>query len=520
MRRSIRAIRLAMVCVTLLIIQACASNAPLVPKYAPGGPSSHCAQWLEKVDALVAERGVIDAQDARIAGFPYARTSRLLASWRTELSTDDPRFDDWARLLEDRGVEGLLLEWQRLAADDQQALTEEAFSRGLPTSDGGTLIRQCAKALGEQDRSVPERRQALLARAVVPDAYIDWQRWVGLYPLTRWPFAAGVRRWQEQTRAVFDAQSALPAKHFSAWHRYMPVMADVATSGSTVQSSQTSWSTNALGMPVPDRKTIDRLFARHAPVLLINGNDPNDIPGAVDVSAGHGPLVSMAKSRAYTRLSHTRWGGRVLLQLNYLFWFAARPADSPLDLLAGRFDGLVWRVTLDEHGQPLVYDTIHACGCYHEFFATPSVWPRDAPPDEQGNEWVFLPASAPILGPDDRIHLYVQPGTHYLQRVDALPLSREHAGPLRRYDMSPEDDLRSLHDPVSGRRVSLYGPDGLVPGSQRLERWLFWPMGVPSAGAQRQWGQHATAFVGRRHFDDPLLFEQRFDRLTGTVGAP
>jgi hypothetical protein len=26
----------------------------------------------------------------------------------------------------------------------------------------------------------------------------------------------------------------------------------------------------------------------------------------------------------------------------------------------------------------------------------------------------------------------------------------------------------------------------------------------------RQWGRHATAFVGRRHFDDADLLEERF----------
>jgi hypothetical protein len=57
---------------------------------------------------------------------------------------------------------------------------------------------------------------------------------------------------------------------------------------------------------------------------------------------------------------------------------------------------------------------------------------------------------------------------------------------------------------------SAYGPDGLVPGTERAERFLFWPMGIPSAGQMRQWGRHATAFVGRRHFDDADLFEKRF----------
>ena len=52
--------------------------------------------------------------------------------------------------------------------------------------------------------------------------------------------------------------------------------------------------------------------------------------------------------------------------------------------------------------------------------------------------------------------------------------------------------------------------DGIVPGSERGERWLFWPMGVPEPGAMRQWGRHATAFVGRRHFDDPGILERYF----------
>jgi len=58
---------------------------------------------------------------------------------------------------------------------------------------------------------------------------------------------------------------------------------------------------------------------------------------------------------------------------------------------------------------------------------------------------------------------------------------------------------------------SLFGPDGIVPGTQRGERFFFWPMGIASAGAMRQWGRHATAFVGRRHFDDAQLLERRFE---------
>ena len=76
------------------------------------------------------------------------------------------------------------------------------------------------------------------------------------------------------------------------------------------------------------------------------------------------------------------------------------------------------------------------------------------------------------------------------------------------YRYADDDALRSLAA-GEGRR-SLFGEDGIVAASSRLERFLFWPMGVPNPGALRQWGRHATAFVGRRHFDDPDLMEKSF----------
>ena len=70
----------------------------------------------------------------------------------------------------------------------------------------------------------------------------------------------------------------------------------------------------------------------------------------------------------YRLLSHTRFRGQVLLQLNYILWFPARPPEKPGDIYAGRFDGINFRVTLSGEGRPLLFDSIHNCGCYHKFF--------------------------------------------------------------------------------------------------------------------------------------------------------
>jgi hypothetical protein len=77
----------------------------------------------------------------------------------------------------------------------------------------------------------------------------------------------------------------------------------------------------------------------------------------------------------------------------------------------------------------------------------------------------------------------------------------------------PADTLRSMPVPGDGR-AGVYQPDGLITASRRPERFVFWPLGVPSAGAMRQPGTHAISFIGRRHFDDAHLLEKLLVRST------
>jgi hypothetical protein len=102
--------------------------------------------------------------------------------------------------------------------------------------------------------------------------------------------------------------------------------------------------------------------------------------------------------------------------------------------------------------------------------------------------------------------------SHYLQRVSVVDAP---AGAATAYRLRDEDELRSLTvtraDATGRLSRSAYDADGMIPGTERLERFFFWPMGIASAGQMRQWGRHATAFVGRRHFDDPALLDRYFD---------
>jgi hypothetical protein len=215
------------------------------------------------------------------------------------------------------------------------------------------------------------------------------------------------------------------------------------------------------------------------------------------------PQVEAAEPVVYVHPAYTRLGERSLLQIVYTVWFPERPPQSSMDLLAGRLDGLVWRVTLAPNGEPLIYDSIHPCGCYHQFFPTPLLQPRAAPDERE--EWAFSPASLPRVAEGERPLVRLSSVEHY---IDAVSLVRGNDS-LVRYSLRPYDELRSLAT-LEGTRRSVFGPDGLVAGTERAERFLFWPMGIESAGAMRQWGRHATAFVGRRHFDDADLIERRF----------
>jgi hypothetical protein len=246
------------------------------------------------------------------------------------------------------------------------------------------------------------------------------------------------------------------------------------------------------------------LWIAYAPSFEIEIGGDYDRFGALRwASEGVVPEVDAADLAVYVQTSTTRYAGRMLLQLVYTIWFPERPAERDGDLLAGRLDGLVWRVTLAPDGEPLVYDTIHPCGCYHMFFPTPRAHARPAP--DSLDEWAFAPLELPRVRAGERPRVALASRTHYVTGVTLV----HGADRVVRYAFHPYGELRSLAR-ADGSSRSVFGADGLVAGSERAERFYFWPMGIASAGAMRQWGHHATAFVGRRHFDDADLFERRF----------
>ena len=461
-------------------------------------PVRDCAAWYHALDEAIDTAGVRDAQEARVAGFPYLRANRFLSALKHRASTD-------------AGMQAFALRLAALDYDARKAEIANLPAERLATlpalvatgsrSEAVTRTRQCAHLLREADITRPPAREMLLERVAVPDDYSTVQRVAGLYALTRYPVMAGARRWESEMEAAFSraTRSQLPIV------RYAPPPPAQPRPPDAIARLLSAAAANPLGIPEPAPQELADLLAAYAPSFEIETGGDFDRFGQLRwLRERDTPSVDAAEQVVYAQASHTLYRGSALLQLVYTIWFPERPPREPGDILAGVLDGVTWRVTLAPDGEPLIYDTIHPCGCFHMFF--PTTRARALPPPGEIEEWAFSPQPLPHVHAGERPVLRVASGTHYIERVSFV----RGIDSVARYELRDYAELRSLQRLEGGSR-SAFGPDGLVPGTERAERHLLWPMGIRSPGAMRQWGRHATAFVGRRHFDDADLFEQRFE---------
>jgi len=472
----------------MLLLTGCA--APAVKQ--PAVEASACRDHFHELDTAVAKAGVRDPGPPAVPGFPYLRVDRFLASFADEL--DSPaRFAAWV---------ARLARLDRIARGHEiAALGGAEPARLLATSDS------CRERLIHSELASEANRRLLRAQARVPDDYVTAWRVLGIYPLTALFVKAGISGWHEETRATYALPlEALPQRGtLRRWRAPAAPRLDAPAVAALLGAA----ADNPLGIPEPTPAQREQLFASFAPQWVIDTVDDNDLPGTPRFAAG-GPVVDTAQPALFRRLSHTRFRGQVLLQLNYIVWFPARPPEKEGDIYAGAFDGIDFRVTLGADGRPLLFDTIHNCGCYQRFFpVAPLAFNREALGFWSETPLVLQHIEHP--GPIPVLH--VASRTHF---VDRLGFTAQPAGEPYRWD--DYDRLRALPLPGGGVR-SLFGAHAIIEASKRPERFILWPMGIRSPGAMRQWGHHATAFVGRRHFDDAHLIDRLFT-LPGEGVAP
>jgi len=472
---------------------------------ASGSEAARCQAVIARVTAEVEASATHDAEASQIPSFPFLRVNRFLASFAAS-DLDPAASRAWLERLHALALDGIQIELGNLAPTVRKHLDDHANS--VMQRSAIEAVTYCADVSVHNLLSSPEAQIKLRDSIVVPDHYDDLQRVVGVYPLTALPVAIGYDYWRRANLGTFAQQPrALPTDGQRTAYR---------SSGDTgalppaeVRAILERSRKNSLGIPEPSPGDAARLIDAYAPVWIVDTVGPDDRIGSISWDRDEALAVSIDRPVVYHQLSWTRFGDDILLQLNYLAWFPARPTQGSLDLLGGPLDGVIWRVTLGPDGRPMIFDSIHACGCYHLFFPVPPLTAKPGPPARDIQERAEVPARGPKLAPGDRVAIWLAGVSHYIQTLSTTTKAEPEATQVHSYDMVPADGLRRLDWPSGGSR-SMYGPDGIVDGTERLERFLLWPMGIASPGAMRQWGTHATAFVGRRHFDDPWLFEDAF----------
>ena len=465
---------------------------------------ARCERRIAQFVAAVEAAGVADRQSARVPGVPYLRADRWLASHANErLSAAAHR--RWIDRLEALDAAAREHEARNLPPAERARLLATFAADGDP-EPALAVVQRCRAAMRAADDAHPALVAARAARVSVDDAYDDLARLVGLYPLLRWPAMVGVRAWHDEARARLGAVAAAApaASAASAANRLRLAPADAPAAAGELVELFGEAVRSPLGELEFPPEVARRIAGVLAPVIEVAQAGPDDVAGTPVLDADGRPAIDSQSATVTWRLAHTRVDDRILPQFVYTVWFPGRTASAPIDPLAGRLDAVVWRVTLDVDARVVMHDTMHACGCWHLFLPVPGVQPRQGP--DRWTEIALVPHAPAAAAAGERMQLLLEAGTHALQAVAAVPADGA-AG--RRYLLLDEDRLRSLPQPGGGTR-SFYDDAGLVPGSERLERLFLWPLGVRSAGSLRQWGSHATAFVGRRHFDDARLLDERF----------
>lgn len=466
-----------------------------------------CFNHLITFKQEVKRQQVRDGQVINDKTFPYLAFDRFSQSQLQRIETENDR-RQWLDYT------------SQLATHQRQA----EFNNLIINPFDLPVLDYCADKLTEEakhnDRVWEQINQQQIS---VADSYEPWLRIFGLYPLSSRVAQSSIDKEKKRILLGFSEdgfnepdsrtrQYQIAQSHITQ-SQITQSFAQDRNSGRAPLISQVKieeWFNDALmestiGWPMLSDNQISRLYHYYSPLIKIENRTYDDIPGTVRYLANEQqPAVDPSKPAIYLHHSYTQLYGKTYLQLNYSLWFANRTPTSSFDPYAGKFDGVLLRLTLDHQGRPLLLDSIHHCGCYHMVFNLTDRFEFNNPRPDVETPLMFqrlVPTGSSSWS------VTLSHGEHMIKQLgwyDQDPATEAQSQPLKPVYY---DQLRQL--PTSKKHsVSLFDQRGMLPSSERLESTYLWLFGIPSAGAMRQLGHHAIAFVGIRHFDEPKLFEQ------------
>ncbi len=441
-----------------------------------------CAADIQAFRSLVDQDGVTNVGAPALLSYPLLHSNRFLHTLSRSVQSDI-EIREWTMLLATLAIKTRAAENRNLATPWSNASLEQ--------------LAECSRNFANDSEQQQNRNSVLAAvqRTDFPAHYLNGRQTLGAIALLR-PFL-------KQRILALHADERSWLLEEESFLRSNSYVYGAAPNGPTDEWMKAAYASNELALPLLSQPQLDSLFEKHTPNFQIESADANDLIGAPEWSAGK-IQINSEKPTVYTLSSMTQFEGRKLLQLNYVIWFSERKPEALIDLYSGNVDSIIWRVTLDEEGRVLLYDSIHSCGCYHKYFVVSDSLLAKAQPDSKEPANIFQLDTAIN---SDRLTLTLTANEHYIVGVDRKSPNDQQES--IRYGMAPYELLNNLASSAGTR--SLFDDQGLIAGSERLERFTLWPTGILSVGAMRQWGTHATGFIEEQHFDDANLLEKYFE---------
>lgn len=232
------------------------------------------------------------------------------------------------------------------------------------------------------------------------------------------------------------------------------------------------------------------IFGRFSPVFLLENTDkPYNRIGtptvALDESTKEPVVVDPDKSAVYVHKSRFETAKGIYTNLIYRIHFQKVPFGIiPFYLGAGKNVGLIVVVTLNSRQTPVLYTTVHTCGCYLAFIPT-SFLPESSLPDNwniAAPQKVYGEILPGILNFDNDLFrpakamIQIRDGTHRVKAVEPFTIQDTKRLAHTYAEMQPLASLEAL-PAKGGQTLSFYeesGPrKGYVKGSHKpLERLL------------------------------------------------
>tara|TARA_R110000850_G_scaffold67188_1_gene149469 strand:- start:8288 stop:9769 length:1482 start_codon:yes stop_codon:yes gene_type:complete len=440
---------------------------------------SDCRAEYAAMDERVAAAGVGTAQFYRVPGYPYLRTNRTLASFRYEVQGLE-EVSEWLRRMRDLDQEARYYEYLNLGMTD----LEHANQRHR--------FQNCGRILAAIELEDEAAWARLLDIAVPSDAYSNFARTLGLYPLAAVAMKSRAAQHWSQVRheLATPPEAGDPRLPMRLWKAKAVENLDLLDEACKRNLS------NALGFPALVGSEWRALAELHAPQMWIETASQGDLPATPAFTQG-GLTADSSRATAYYDIAHARSQMGILIQISYHFWFkSSAGADN------GPLNGLVWRVTLNKKLQPLTYESMEASGIDHRWYRIQNLTIRTT--EDWWQEPQFV---APEFAPQNEVAVRLRASTHEVRAA----ISARALGDIVRneYLLQPYENLYLLDRPGGGTR-SLFGPNGLIESAWGQDAIGGMASGILKPGVPRQLRHHAIAHVGRRHFDDPYLLDTTF----------